>query len=211
MVAIVAFASQKGGVGKSTLARALACEVAQDELRVRLADLDTMQHTTADWHTARLQAGLEPVGDVQVFATVQQALKNAESYDLIIIDAPARVPAGTLEIARLATILVQPTNTCEDDRRPAVREFHGLVKHGVPKERLVFAINHVLSEATEKATRAYFAEAGYDSLTGSIPEKPAYRQAHDTGRAITEAPYPTLKARADVLIQSLIDRVANYG
>jgi chromosome partitioning protein len=81
MVAIVAFASQKGGVGKSTLARALACEVAQDELRIRLADLDTMQHTTADWHTARLQAGLEPVGDVQVFATMQQALKNAESYD----------------------------------------------------------------------------------------------------------------------------------
>ena len=145
MVAIVAFASQKGGVGKSTLARALACEVAQDELRVRLADLDTMQHTTADWHTARLQAGLEPVGDVQVFATVQQALKNADSYDLIIIDAPARAPAGTLEIARLATILVQPTNTCEDDRRPAVREFHGLVKHGIPKERLVFALNQVLS------------------------------------------------------------------
>jgi chromosome partitioning protein len=39
MVAIVGLISQKGGVGKSTLARALAREAAAGGLRVLLADL----------------------------------------------------------------------------------------------------------------------------------------------------------------------------
>lgn len=43
MASVVAFVSQKGGVGKSTLARALAREAAAGGLRVKVADLDTQQ------------------------------------------------------------------------------------------------------------------------------------------------------------------------
>lgn len=40
MGVVVAFVSQKGGVGKSTLARALARESAAGRLLVKVADLD---------------------------------------------------------------------------------------------------------------------------------------------------------------------------
>ena len=40
MPVVVAFISQKGGVGKSTLARALGAVAASAGLKVRLADLD---------------------------------------------------------------------------------------------------------------------------------------------------------------------------
>ena len=43
MAAVIAFISQKGGVGKSTLARALAAVCAQAGLEVVLADLDPRQ------------------------------------------------------------------------------------------------------------------------------------------------------------------------
>ena len=45
---MVAFISQKGGVGKSTLARALAREAAAGGLGVKIADLDTQQGTSVD-------------------------------------------------------------------------------------------------------------------------------------------------------------------
>ena len=50
MVAVIAFVSQKGGVGKSTLARALAREAAASGLKVKVADLDPEQATIVDWH-----------------------------------------------------------------------------------------------------------------------------------------------------------------
>src|SRR6476620_2530974 len=59
MTTIIAFVSQKGGVGKSTLARALAREAANSGLAVKIADLDTQQGTSVDWHRQRLDSALE--------------------------------------------------------------------------------------------------------------------------------------------------------
>ena len=43
---IIAFISQKGGVGKSTLAQALAVKTSQEKLKVLLADCDPQQSTS---------------------------------------------------------------------------------------------------------------------------------------------------------------------
>jgi chromosome partitioning protein len=211
MTTIVAFVSQKGGVGKSTLARALACEAAKSGLQVKLADLDPMQRTVAEWHAVRLHAGLEPVGDVQILATMGQALAKVDAYDLIIIDGPARAETGTLEIARHANIVVQPSGASVDDLHPAVREFNGLVKAGVPKSRLVFALNHIATDTEEQDARDYIKEAGYQVLDGCLIERPAYRKAQNVGLSVTETPFKTLNIRADALIQSIIDKATQNG
>ena len=52
-LAIVAFVSQKGGTGKSTLARALAAVVAHAGLKVKIADLDPDQQTVLHWEKLR--------------------------------------------------------------------------------------------------------------------------------------------------------------
>lgn len=46
---IIAFISQKGGVGKSTLAQALAVEAKKQEIKVLLADCDFQQGTSDGW------------------------------------------------------------------------------------------------------------------------------------------------------------------
>ena len=86
-----------------------------------------------------------------------------------------------------------------------------MVKAGIPAGRLAFALNRIGTPAEEAETRAYLAEAGYAVLDGCLLERPAYRQAQNAGHAITETRYVALNERADILIQSLIDRVTNNG
>jgi chromosome partitioning protein len=205
MSSVIAFVSQKGGVGKSTLARALAREGAAGGLRVKLADLDTQQGTSVDWHRARMDAGIEPAISAEAYKTAAQALAVADQFDILILDGPARTSQATLDIARASNLVVQPTGASLDDLRPAVREFHALVKAGVPRERLTFALNRIGTDAEEADARAYLAEAGYAVLAGCLVERPAYRKAQNGGYSVTETRYAALNTRADVLIQSLID------
>jgi chromosome partitioning protein len=160
-----------------------------------------------EWHRRRLDNEVEPVISVEGFKTAGQALAQTGRYDLLIIDAPARASEGTHKIAQQAALVVQPTNPALDDLGPAVRLFHELVKAGIPKARLVFALNHVLTESEEIAARQYLTEAGYAVLDGYLPSKTSYRDAQNHGRAITETRYEALNSKADTLIQSLINLV----
>ena len=211
MSTVIAFVSQKGGVGKSTLARALVREATVGGLKTKIADLDTQQGTSVDWQRVRLDAGIEPVVAVEAFGTADQALKAADQYELLIIDGPARTSKGTLAIAKVAHLVVQPTGASRDDLVPAVREFHALVNEGIPREKLAFALNRIGTPAEEGEARAYVAEAGYAALDGCLLERPAYRKAQNTGHAVTETSYAGLNAKADALIQALIDKVEDHG
>jgi len=211
MPTVIAFISQKGGVGKSTLARALAREAAAGGLSVKIADLDTQQGTAVDWHRQRLHSTIEPTVAVEAFKTAEQALAVANAYDLLVVDGPARTSKATLAIARIADLVVQPTGASTDDLRPAIREFHALVQAGIPARTLVFALNRIGTESEEVETRSYIAEAGYDSLPGYLPERPAYRQAQNLGFAVTETRFLKLNERANALVQALIDRSVSDG
>lgn len=211
MPTVVAFISQKGGVGKSTLARALAREAAGGGLSVKIADLDTQQGTSVDWHRQRLDSEIEPSVAVEAFKSARQALAVADGYDLLIVVGPARTSSATLEIARVADLVVQPTGASADDLRPAIREFHALVQAGIPARKLVFALNRIGTDSEEADTHSYIAEAGYAALPGCLPERPAYRQAQNLGLAVTETRFPKLNERANALIQALIDRITADG
>jgi chromosome partitioning protein len=206
MGAIIGFVSQKGGVGKSTLARGIGREAAAGGLSVKIADLDVQQGTSVNWYRRRLEAGIEPIFSVESFKTAAQALKLAPQFDYLIIDGPARASSATLEIARAASLIVQPTGSSVDDLEPAVLTFHELVRDGISRDILVFALSRVGTDAEEIEARAYIRQAGYAVLDGSIQERPAYRQASNVGLSITETRYPQLNKRADALIQAMVDR-----
>src|ERR1700683_393732 len=69
---IVALVSQKGGVGKSTLARIIAREYASAKWNVKIADLDIGQGNSFNWQSRRLQHDIKPVIAVERFGTVEQ-------------------------------------------------------------------------------------------------------------------------------------------
>ena len=57
---IIATASQKGGVGKSTLCRMIAREAVTNGLKAKIADFDVRQSTTKRWTERRMQYGIQP-------------------------------------------------------------------------------------------------------------------------------------------------------
>src|SRR5437588_724414 len=60
MATVLGLISQKGGVGKSTLARLVAREYAAAGWNVKIADLDVSQGTSFNWQARRLQRAIEP-------------------------------------------------------------------------------------------------------------------------------------------------------
>ena len=208
MPVIVAFVSQKGGVGKSTLARGLLA-VAAHAMKARLADLDPQQGSVVAWERARRRNAAGPPCEVVPYATASEALAASADVDLLIIDTPARTSRATLEIARHSHLVVQPTGASADDLLPTILTFHELVKEGVPKERLAVAICRVLSGGEEATVRAYVEDAGYEVLPGAIAERIAYREAQNRGQAITETKSEKLNEQADALMEALLNKVAD--
>ncbi len=206
MPVVVAFVSQKGGVGKSTLARALATVTAHAGVAVMLSDLDPQQSTLMHWGRAR-GSDATPTLRVEAFASVDNALEAGEESELVILDMPGRADATTLAAATHAHLVVQPTGPSLDDLRPAVLLFHELATAGIPRSRLIFALCRTLTKSEETDARAYLEESGFAVLPGSIPERAAYRQAQNRGLSLTEADDTELSRRADALIASLMDKV----
>ena len=208
MAIFLGIVSQKGGVGKSTLARLVAREYAAAGWRVKIADLDVAQGTSFNWQARRLERALEPVIPVERFGTVEQALKIADHYDLVIFDSPPNATAGTLKTAQASTLTILPTGLALDDLEPSILLAHELVKKGVSRSTLTFALCRVGDSETEIAeARQYIEQAGYPVLVGTIPEKIAYRRASDEGRTLTETRFASLNTKSDTLVQSIVDRL----
>jgi chromosome partitioning protein len=203
---IIACLSQKGGGGKSTLARCLAVELTKQKKNVLLVDLDIQQKTSQEWAERRKKQEMKPLINCQSYPYFDEKLTKSK-HDYLIIDGPARMSKGSLEIARCADLIIQPVRPSLDDLNPAIREFNGLFKAGIPKSKLAFVINAVSSEAEEKATRSYLQKAGYFVFAVSLPEKVSYREAQNYGLSISEVKYPRLSKQAQLLIKNIIKKI----
>ena len=208
MPVVVSFVSQKGGVGKSTLARALAILAAESRVSVLVADLDAQQNTVMRWHEVRISRGIKPKIVVQAFNNIDEALQDADDYQLVIIDASGGASSATLDITRHSHLVVQPTGPGLDDLHPGVLLFHELVGQGIPSSRLIFALCRTATKEEEFAARTYLHKAKYAVLPGSIPERATYRAAQNSGHAIIETGDDALNKRAEELLTALLGRLS---
>src|SRR6476469_1567355 len=101
---VIGVVSQKGGVGKSTVARMIAREFAAQQWRVKIGDLDISQATSFKWRTRRLQSHVEPDVPIEQFGRVAQVLKVVDQYDLVVLDGAPHATAATEQIARASDL-----------------------------------------------------------------------------------------------------------
>lgn len=195
---IIAFISQKGGVGKSTLAQALAVEAQKQKFRTLLADCDNQQATSQEWSQIKKKVSC------QIFNSVPQVWSQAQNYDLLIIDGPARASRATYEIACQADLIIQPVGASRADLRPAVKEFHALKEAGISPSKLLFVVNRVASSAESQAVYNYLQKTGYQVVEPPLYEKASYRTEQNRGGTITTVRYKTLSQNAKQLVKNLL-------
>jgi chromosome partitioning protein len=114
---------------------------------------------------------------------------------MLIIDVLARANDGIERMAKRASFVVQPTNPALENLGPAMRLFQELIKSGIPRARIVFALNHVLTDVEEQAVREYLREAGYEVLSGFLPAKTSYRDGQSHRLSVT-LPHEELNNKA---------------
>ena len=201
-------ASQKGGTGKSTLARLIGTAFAAIGWNSKIADLDTSQGTSFQWRSRRLENKIEPDVPVEQFGQVEKALKIADQYDLLIFDGAPHSTQATRTAALASDLTIIPTGLSRDDLHPSVVLAHDLFKSGTPRERIVFALCRVNdSEAEIREARTYLTQAGYEVLPGALPQRTGYSRASDEGRALTETRHPSLNRHAEEMAQAIVNKI----
>lgn len=188
---IVSLISQKGGVGKSAMARLLAVEFTKAGWSVKIADLDPAQGTSTKWKARR-----------------DRALKEAERFDLLILDGPAHAEQGGKTMARAADLVLMPTCYGLDDMEAQVEAAYELEQGGVDTAKIWFVFCRSKgSDAEDRAAREYLRKAKINVLEPVFQELPSVRQGHNEGRAASEIPFPKVQERVIALAQAVVDRL----
>lgn len=202
--------SQKGGVGKSILSRTIAKEYVSNNWNVLIADMDNSQSTSFNWNSRRVNNNISPSLQVQQFRRVDDVVKIADNFDLIIFDGAPHATKETLDIAKICDLVILPTGISLDDLEPTIKLAHELKKEGIEKHKIALVLCRVgNSESEIFEAKTYIFDAGYLLLDGELSEKTGYRRAIDMGKTLTETAHASLNLQANKVIQSIINRLTD--
>jgi chromosome partitioning protein len=114
---IIAIASQKGGVGKSTLAIHLAAAAQSQGLDTLIVDLDKHSQTASEWAVERdLGAPSVVQADIDDISSLKDQAQK-EGFDLVIFDCPPYVDDVVTQVTKFSDFTLIPTQP----EFPAVR------------------------------------------------------------------------------------------
>ena len=187
---ILALVGQKGGIGKSTTAIALAVAALERGLRVMLVDADP-QGTVRTWADVAAEQGQAIPTVLSMGATMHKADQLpalARAYDVTLIDTPARhgdVQRSALMTAHLAVLPCGPSAT---DAWALASTLEVVAEARALREQLDAAVLITRKQgrtALGRAARETLATSGLPVLSTELSLRVSYQEAIAAGRGPT--------------------------
>ncbi len=181
---VVAFVSQKGGTGKSTLCRSVAVAAMEDKHSVFVLDLDP-QKTTQDWFEERENPS--PEVDAIRPDQLDVALAELEHRGLhyVFLDTAGRDDIGTASAIRQSHYCIVPCRPTPDDLR-AVRPTIATIYRA--EKACGFVLNQ--TPPGKRSARVQEALAGLGAVsrvcTTPIVTRMDHQDASSLGQGVTE-------------------------
>jgi chromosome partitioning protein len=183
-VKTISFISQKGGVGKTTLAIHLAVAFAADGMNVAILDLDP-QASAAEWKDFRDE---EMPGVIAIPSSrLPKVLKELEGReaDVVILDTAPHSEGTALDAARAADLILVPCQPSIMDLR-AMRKTTDLLKHIKKPTYAVLNGVSVQGSAALGTEKAIAAEFKIDVCPIRLGDRVAYSRCLISGLSAQE-------------------------
>jgi chromosome partitioning protein len=201
----ILFTSQKGGVGKSTLARSTAIAVAYAGRKVLLADFDVDQRTCMRWQAQRVARALEPRIEVEAFSKEKKLGRVEYDYQDIVIDTRGQHDELSLDLATSADVIFLPSSFSMDDVSPTLRVVESLRSAGVPSARIAIVFCRTGgSKKQGQLARSILEMNRIAVLDAVLPQKDGFISLYATGRTGREAPQQKLRSVALAVDEALL-------
>jgi chromosome partitioning protein len=201
----ILFTSQKGGVGKSTLARATAIALACAGRRVLLADFDVEQGTCLRWQAQRQARRLEPAIQVAKFSKEKKLDRVSDEYDDVVMDTRGQHDGLSLDLARASAAIFLPSSFSLDDVPPTLKVVESLRDAGVSSSRVAVVFCRTGGSARqEQHARSILEMNEIAALQAVLPQRDGFASLSATGRTGREAPNATLRSIAIAMDQALL-------
>jgi chromosome partitioning protein len=181
---VISCLSQKGGVGKSTIARLVATSYARHRQKTAIFDFNGAQETSLFWASLRNSAGIDPPIHVEL-ATQANRMQADRRFNVIVADGRPDSPEITLSIAKASNLVVVPTGFTVDDLVPQRRFALELSELGIPRNRILFVINRVLDYDDLTQDAISYLE-GFSVAKSVLPYRKSYIRCHMAGYSVGE-------------------------
>ena len=194
---IIAIAMQKGGVGKSTLARSLAVAASKVGYNVLVLDMDTQQ-SMLQW--AERRAKQLPVVKFLSESELPRMLEHAEDAecDLVIIDTPPARSTEAPAAVEEADLVIVPCTPDIEAYEQLPRTARVARTTGTPVAAVLTMV-HPNSQTEEKIAREVFATIGIPMAEAVLHRFKVHRDASREGVTAQEME-PDSKAAQEIQV-----------
>lgn len=216
-MAFLSIASNKGGVGKTTLAILIGAELALDGYKVVLLDCDLNQHASAFGTKADIPGLkiLPSIDEGNVLAAMRAADAEAE---LVIVDLPGGSSTLALKALQRSHFVIVPCQASVPDVKDAVKtieqikDAEDLSRAKIGRSLIWTRVLPGFESRSAKHVRESLEQTGVPFFTAQQRELAAFREMHVTGRTPREvAPQSPAAQNVAAITAELLGKLENLA